>query len=212
MKYHKPKIPLIYLLRFYFSRLISMFYALVRLRKLGYLFIHPSVTIKASSQIHFRGTCTILRGCYIDALSTDGLILGKNCFIGMNTTLECLGTLDNLGKGVNVGDNVSLGSHGYIGGGGGVIIGDDTILGNFVSIHPENHIYNDTSIPICQQGVIRRGIKIGRGCWIGAKATILDGTEIGNNVVVAAGAVVSGVFSDNVVIGGVPARIIKKIQ
>lgn len=52
-------------------------------------------------------------------------------------------------------------------------------------------------------------MKIGNDCWIGAKATILDGTVIGDHCIVAAGAVVKGVFPDNVIIGGVPARIIK---
>lgn len=54
-------------------------------------------------------------------------------------------------------------------------------------------------------------MRIGNNCWIGAKTTILDGTIIGNHCVVAAGAVVKGIFPDNVIIGGVPARIIKEI-
>ena len=53
------------------------------------------------------------------------------------------------------------------------------------------------------------GVKIGCNCWIGAKVTILDGTEIGNGCVVAAGAVVTGKFPDNVIIGGIPAKILK---
>lgn len=54
-----------------------------------------------------------------------------------------------------------------------------------------------------------KGIRIGSNCWLGAKATILDGTVIGNGCVVAAGAVVSGAFPENVIIGGIPAKIIK---
>lgn len=64
-------------------------------------------------------------------------------------------------------------------------------------------------MPIRQQGVYGKGIKIGKNCWIGAKATFLDGTVIGNGCVVAAGAVVKGNFPDNSIIGGVPAKIIK---
>lgn len=81
-------------------------------------------------------------------------------------------------------------------------IGDDTIFGNYVSIHPENHNYHNTNIPIRLQGVNGVGVKIGKNCWIGAKVTILDGTIIGDNSVVAAGAVVRGQFPDNCVIGG----------
>ena len=51
--------------------------------------------------------------------------------------------------------------------------------------------------------------RIGNNCWIGAKVTILDGTKIGNGCFVAAGAVVYGEYPDNVIIGGVPAKILK---
>ena len=46
---------------------------------------------------------------------------------------------------------------------------------------------------------------------IGTKVTILDGTKIGNKCIVAAGAVVKGTYPDNVIIGGVPAKIIRQI-
>lgn len=54
-------------------------------------------------------------------------------------------------------------------------------------------------------------ITIGDNAWIGANATICPGVTLGNNVVVGAGAVVTKDFPDNVVIGGVPAKIIKEI-
>ena len=53
---------------------------------------------------------------------------------------------------------------------------------------------------------------IGNNIWIGAKVTLLDGSKVGDNSVIAAGAVVSGVFPNNVVIGGVPAKILKTIE
>ena len=53
---------------------------------------------------------------------------------------------------------------------------------------------------------------IGNDVWIGGNVTILPGIRIGNNVVVAAGAVVTKDVPDNVVVGGVPARIIKEID
>lgn len=61
------------------------------------------------------------------------------------------------------------------------------------------------------QGVNRKEIMIGNDCWIGAKATILDGVVIGDGCVVAAGALVPrGVYPSYSIIGGVPARVIKK--
>lgn len=85
------------------------------------------------------------------------------------------------------------------------------MVGNYCSFHSENHNIEDTSIPMCLQGVNRKGIKIGNDCWIGAKATILDGVTIGDGCVVAAGALVTkGTYPPNSIIGGVPARVIKK--
>ena len=147
--------------------------------------------------------------CYIDALGIEGITCGDGVSFGIGTTMIVTGSLQQLGKGIRIGNNVGLGTCGHYGGAGGLEIGDDTIIGNYVSIHPENHNFKDLDIPIRLQGVNHKGIKIGKGCWIGAKSTILDGTQIGNGCIVAAGAVVSGIFPDNVIIGGIPARIIK---
>ncbi len=50
-----------------------------------------------------------------------------------------------------------------------------------------------------------------RNCWIGAGATILPGVTVGENAMVAAGAVVSKDVEPNTVVGGVPARLIKRV-
>lgn len=55
-------------------------------------------------------------------------------------------------------------------------------------------------------------IKVGDGTWIGANSTILSGVEIGKGVVIAAGAVVTSNIENNCIVGGVPARFIKKIK
>ena len=54
-------------------------------------------------------------------------------------------------------------------------------------------------------------VKIGENCWIGGHATINPGVEIGDNVVVASGAVVTKTFGDNVLLAGVPAKIVKSL-
>ncbi|MCB8920916.1 MAG: hypothetical protein H6662_04960 [Ardenticatenaceae bacterium] len=58
---------------------------------------------------------------------------------------------------------------------------------------------------------VGKSIQIGDGTWLGMGTKILDGTKIGNGCIVASGAVVRGSFPDNVMIGGIPARIIKKL-
>nr|WP_262896775.1 acyltransferase [Flavobacterium macrobrachii] len=85
-------------------------------------------------------------------------------------------------------------------------------MGSYISFHSENHNFSDTTKLIREQGVTSKGIKLGNNIWVGAKVTFLDGCVVGDNSVVAAGAVVNGIYPDNSVIGGVPARVIKKIE
>ena len=59
---------------------------------------------------------------------------------------------------------------------------------------------------------IAKPVSIGNDVWIGGNVTILPGVNIGNNVVIAAGAVVTKDIPDNCVAGGVPARVIKEIE
>lgn len=202
------RIPLPYLCDSFMLRLIYLLKGLIYFRRLN-CFISPSVTFRCMKRITTKGLLLVGPKCFIDALSEEGLIFGYGVSVGRNTTIECTGSLKQIGKGIKIGDNVGLGTHGFWGGAGGIEVGNDTIFGNFVSLHSENHNYADLNIPIRLQGVNRKGIKIGNNCWIGAKVTILDGTVLGNGCVVAAGAVVRGTFPDNAVIGGIPAKILK---
>lgn len=147
--------------------------------------------------------------CRIECVSRDGVHLGRNFKLGAFSRIIASGTLANLGKGIRIGDNVGIGEFAYIGGAGGVEIGDDTIIGQYFSVHPENHVFSDPSRPIREQGITRQGITIGPGCWIGSKVTVIDGVTVGGNSVIAAGSVVTKCFPSNSVIGGVPARLLR---
>lgn len=90
-----------------------------------------------------------------------------------------------------------------------VDIGDNCFIAPQVGIYTATHPLNAAErISGLEYG---KAIKIGLNCWIGGHATINPGIELGNNVVVASGAVVTKSFGDNVVIGGNPARILKKV-
>ena len=94
------------------------------------------------SKIKIGKGVSIDRGCYLDALSSDGIIIGKNSSMGKYTVIECSGSIKDIGKGIFTGENVSLGANGFFGCAGGIKIGDNTIMGNFISFHSENHIFS----------------------------------------------------------------------
>lgn len=146
---------------------------------------------------------------YIDALSREGVRIGDYVVLGRNTRIECTGSLDNIGKGVIIGNRTTFGSDCYFGAAGGIEIGDDVVAGQYIRFHSENHIFDDNDRLIREQGVTHKGIRIGNNCWIGSGAVFLDGAELGDGCVVAANAVVNKTFPANVVIGGVPAKVIR---
>ncbi len=172
--------------------------------------IGSNVTIRCRSMFSFSGNVMIHDSCYLDAYSIKGISFGKNVSVGKNTFIECSGSIHHKGVGLILGDNVGIGSFSFLGCAGGVEIGDDTIMGNYVSFHSENHNYSDLNIPIRLQGVSHKGIKVGSNCWIGSKVTILDGANIASGCIIAAGAVViAGNYENNGIYGGIPAKLIK---
>jgi acetyltransferase-like isoleucine patch superfamily enzyme len=91
---------------------------------------------------------------------------------------------------------------------GGITIEDDVLIGPKVNLITENHPLD----PSDRQALLLKPIVIKRNAWIGAAATILPGVTIGENAVVAAGAVVSKNVPANTVVGGIPAKIIKAVK
>ena len=173
-------------------------------------FIGSGVRLRSRGSITFGPGVTLGSGVRIEALSTDGVRLGANTSVGRNTRIECTGSIRNLGVGIDVGRDVGLGTDCFYGCAGGIRIGNDTIIGNFVSFHSENHISSQDDVPIRLQGVTHVGISVGANCWIGAKATILDGVTLGEGSVVAAGSVLTaGSYAADGIYGGVPARLLR---
>lgn len=170
-------------------------------------FVGRGVSLRSTRNLRFGAGTTFGAGCHVDALSTGGVRLGRGVSVGRGTRVECTGSLRHLGRGLVVGDDVGLGTDCFYGCAGGVELGSDTIVGNFVSFHAENHRSDDPGVPIRLQGVTHAGITVGRGCWIGARVTVLDGVHLGDGCIVAAGAVlVAGDYPARGVYGGIPAR------
>jgi acetyltransferase-like isoleucine patch superfamily enzyme len=162
-----------------------------------------------SSKISYGRFLKLGNEVFLSGLGKTGLHIGDNVGIGAFSRIVVSTTFNNLGSHIKIGNHVGIGEYAYLGGAGGLEIGDECIIGQYFSCHPENHIAEDLQTSIRHQGVTRKGIKIGNNCWIGSKVTILDGVEIGEGSIIAAGAVVTHSFPKNSVIGGVPAKILK---
>lgn len=105
-----------------------------------------------------------------------------------------------------------------------ITIGDNTCIGGNVKIldndfHPveaekRNALLGEKAPESGERAewIQTRPVHIGKNCFIGCNAIILKGTVLGDGCVVGAGAVVSGVFEDNCVIAGNPARVIRRLE
>ena len=133
----------------------------------------------------------------------------KNLFdkCGSNVNIE-KGANFGSGRGIIIGDNSGIGINCQVR--GPLEIGSDVMMGPEVLILTQNHQYDRIDIPMRMQGFKKQSVKIGNDCWIGQRAIILPGVSLGNGVIVAAGAVVTKSFPDYCIIGGVPAKIIKR--
>lgn len=114
----------------------------------------------------------------------------------------------DFGKNIHVGENVFINACCHFQDHGGVTLGDGCQIGHNVVFATLNHGLE----PADRGTTYPAPIMLGRNVWVGSNATILQGVTIGDNAVVAAGAVVSRDVPANTIVGGVPARIIKRID
>lgn len=131
--------------------------------------------------------------------------MGRDCFIGPYNVFE-------LPETISFGDRVATAAFVHIWGGADVQIGDDTLIAAKVCISSLSHDVNALSKQKTYRSTITKNpVKIGRNCWLGTGAIILDGVTIGDNVIVAAGSVVRSDVPSDCVVAGVPARIIRNL-
>ncbi len=110
---------------------------------------------------------------------------------------------------VSIGRRCVIGRGSHLVGHWSIVLGDEIQTGPYVYITDQNHSYENPDEAIGWQRPTEAAVRIGSGSWIGAHAVILPGTSLGQHTVVAAGAVVRGSFPDHVVLGGVPARVLR---
>lgn len=125
---------------------------------------------------------------------------------GANINIEH-GAYFGSGKDIEIGNNSGLGFNCRVY--GPLKIGNDVMMGPDVMIFTQNHETIRLDIPMRLQTAPKIPVTIGDDVWIGARAIILPGKNIGKGVIIGAGAVVTKDVPDYAIVGGNPAKIIK---
>lgn len=174
--------------------------------------------------------CLIEKGAIILVKEGKTITVGNNFKLGLGSRLYVQNHW-NFGNNVKIETNCSIFSRepelfGKLEIGDGTHIGDfslmdisdDIILGKEVAVGPNctlythDHDYSNSTLPAWKGGVHTGSIVIEDGAWIGSNVTILPGVHIGKRAVVAAGSVVTKNVEGETIVGGIPAKKIKKIH
>lgn len=126
-----------------------------------------------------------------------------------------MGTSVNVERGAVFTPELIIGSHSGIGINaelyGPVTIGDYVMMGPEVVVYTRNHKHSPGEEFGKQGYEDYKPVKIGNNVWIGRRVMFMPGSGCGNNTVIAAGAVVTKQFPSNVIVGGVPGKVIGTI-
>jgi len=153
--------------------------------------------ISRNSQILFVGLRYVILKC-----------LSKSCGdnIKIGTNVQILGW-----KNLSLGDNVSIHSNCYIDANGGITIKNNVSIAHNSTVLSSNHTWDDLSCPIKYNPLKFASVTIDDDVWIGCGVRILAGVNIGKRSIVAAGAVVNREIEHGSIMGGIPAKLIKRI-
>lgn len=133
----------------------------------------------------------------------------KGVFAGNNVNIGKRAWLDIVEKGkIVIGDNVNIGRDCVISSKSKIEIGEGTLFSYRVSVVDHEHDFDVK--PLGHKTKETSPIKIGKNCFVGAGSMILKGVELGDDCIVGANSVVTKSFPKKSVIGGVPAKLIKK--
>ncbi len=171
----------------------------------------PGITLRHPHRIHLGARVVISEHCVLDARNetTDQAIT-----IGDDVIVSAFGFLKVKGSTLRIGARTGLGPHAQLiaTDGSDIDIGADVLVGPRVSLVGGGEYHLDrVDVPIWRQGIKPNGsVRIEDNVWLGGSAMVLGGTRIGTGSVVAAGAVARGTIDSLVVVGGIPARTIRR--
>jgi len=127
---------------------------------------------------------------------------GKGCIISAFTKVKISGPFV-MGRRVQISTGCFIGA-----GPGGLTFGDDVLVGPNCAIMTGSYLFDRLDVPLQEQGSTSKSVRIGHRVWVGSNSVVLGGSELGDNVIVSAGSVVSGAVPPNSIVLGNPAKVI----
>lgn len=167
---------------------------------------------------HMGEHSTISKACSLQGCGQKRIFIGDHTCIHSHSVLGCWEQYgeQQFTPSLTIGSHCSIGEYNHITACYKIAIGDGLLTGRYVYIGDNAHggmNAKDAAVAPAQRQLMSKGeVIIGNNVWIGDKATILAGVHIGNNVIVAANAVVTKDVPSNCLVAGVPAKIVKKLE
>jgi len=176
----------------------------------GLAAIENGVRIRFADQVRLGRNVYIDQGVYMHACPS-GITVGDNSFVMHGSVLHVYNFRNLPHAFIKIGRDSLIGELNVLRGQGGITIGDRVYTAPLVQLLAVNHVYDDPTRPMVEQGITAEGIVVEDDVWLGAGCIITDGVRVGKGSVVAAGAVVTQDVPPYTVVGGVPAKVLKKI-
>lgn len=189
------------------------------LRELGFAFVRLKVCSSIWTRIKYsfrRRGARVLIDYTVDIAGSRFIEIDDDSWLQRNVWLTVpLISMNSIADKtyILIGKRVHIGRNSFIAASNNIELADDVLIGPYVTIVDHTHQQDDPERPIRDQGITQTGfVKIARGAWIGAGATILGhrGITIGENAVVAADAVLTKDLHAHHIAVGNPAQIKKK--
>lgn len=166
-------------------------------------FILNHISFRAILPKNYRRKIDFFRTKFIALL---GAKIGKNVYISKNFFSTDF-------KNISFGNNGTLGMNcQFYSYGKGISIGDNFLIGSNFVVHTSEHIFEDSSKAIIEQGCTYKPVIIGNNVYIGSGVSIVSGVTIEDNVIVGTGSVVTKSLKGGAIYAGNPAKKIKDLN
>lgn len=142
-----------------------------------------------------------------------GICIGRRVLIRKGARLEAIGSCDRKIPKMKIGDGTVVQFYFHCAAAQSVTIGKDVVISGQVFITDHEHIYEHPDLSALRSREVRsKPVIIEDECWLGEGCAILKGVTVGKRAVVGAGAVVTKDVPPGAVVGGIPAKIIKRLN